>query len=128
MPKGGTLTNWVKRLFDEQKFQKLNIILEGSWHPNFMNPFEYGKSFLDKFFPKRCGQQLGIFQYHFQVVQFAGENACVSAITPSPRHYWQEMYDHTSSHNALTRHWQIGLVNYTFQVVDYFFYRFRFLL
>ena len=47
--------NWVKCLFDEQKFQKLNIILEGSWHPNFMNPFEYGKSYLGKSFPIRIG-------------------------------------------------------------------------
>ena len=47
--------NWVNRLFDEQKFQKLNIILEGSWHPNFMNPFEYGKSCLGKSFPTRIG-------------------------------------------------------------------------
>ena len=39
---GGTLTNWVKRLFGEQKFQKSNIFLEGSGHQNFMNPFVYG--------------------------------------------------------------------------------------
>ena len=26
--------------------------MEGSEHPNFMNPFEYGKSFLDKLFTK----------------------------------------------------------------------------
>ena len=27
----------------------------GSGHPNFMNHFEYGKSFLDKLFTKRFG-------------------------------------------------------------------------
>ena len=27
----------------DKKFQKSNIILEGSRHPNFMNPFEYGE-------------------------------------------------------------------------------------
>ena len=32
-----------------------NIIFEGSRHLNFMNPFEYGKSFLDKLFPKGIG-------------------------------------------------------------------------
>ena len=52
---GGTLTNRVKCLFEEQKFQKSNIFLEGSGHPNFMNPFEYGKSFLGKSFPKKIG-------------------------------------------------------------------------
>ena len=41
-----------------------------------------------------------------------GENTFVSAITPSPRHYWQEIYDHTSSHNALPS--QIALVNYPY--------------
>ena len=45
---GGTLANRVERLFDEQKFQKSNIFLEGSWHPNFTNPSEYGKSILGK--------------------------------------------------------------------------------
>ena len=30
----------------------MNILdLEASWHPNFMNPFEYGKSLLGKSFP-----------------------------------------------------------------------------
>ena len=52
---GGTLTNRVKRLFGEQKFQKSNIFLEGSGHQNFMNPFVYGKSFLGKSFSKKIG-------------------------------------------------------------------------
>ena len=43
----------VKCLFDEQKFQKSNIFLEGSGHQNFMNPFVYGKSFLGKSFSKK---------------------------------------------------------------------------
>ena len=47
----------VKRLFDGLKFQKSNIFLEGSWHPNFMNPFEYGKSCLGKSVPTRIGTQ-----------------------------------------------------------------------
>ena len=47
----------VKRLFDGLKFQKSNIFLEGSWHPNFMNPFEYGKSCLGKSFPTRIGSK-----------------------------------------------------------------------
>ena len=38
------------------KKSKSNIVLEGgSGHPNFMNPYEYGKSFLRKLFPKRIG-------------------------------------------------------------------------
>ena len=40
--------NRVKRLFDEQKFQKSKTVLEGCGHPNFMNPFVYGKSLLGK--------------------------------------------------------------------------------
>ena len=52
---GATLTSWVKRLFGEQKFQKSKTFLEGSGHPNFMNPFVYGKSLLGKSFPKRIG-------------------------------------------------------------------------
>ena len=51
----GSLTNRVKRLFDEQKFQKSKTFLEGSGHPNFMNPFVYDKSLLGKSFPKRIG-------------------------------------------------------------------------
>ena len=47
--------NRVKCLFDEQKFQKSNIFLEGSGHPKFMNPFEYDKSLLGKSFPKGIG-------------------------------------------------------------------------
>ena len=39
----------------KQKIQKSDIILEGSGHPNFMNPFEYGQSFIGKSFPKRIG-------------------------------------------------------------------------
>ena len=27
--------------------------MEGSRHPNFMNPFEYGQTFLGKSFPKK---------------------------------------------------------------------------
>ena len=41
--------------FYKQKFQKSNIILKGSRHLNFMNPFEYGKSFHNKSFPKIIG-------------------------------------------------------------------------
>ena len=40
---GGTLTNLVKCLLTNKTFQKSNIIFDGSRHPNFMNPFEYGK-------------------------------------------------------------------------------------
>ena len=32
-----------------------NIIFEGSRHPNFLNPFELGQSFIGKWFPKRIG-------------------------------------------------------------------------
>ena len=35
----GTYTNWVKLFSTNHKFQKSNIIMEGSRHPNFMNPF-----------------------------------------------------------------------------------------
>ena len=49
------LTYWVKRLSTIKKFQKSNIILEGSRHPNFMNPFEYGKTLHNKSFTKRIG-------------------------------------------------------------------------
>ena len=52
-PEDAALTNRVKRLFGEQKFQKSNIFLEGSGHQNFMNPFVYGKSFLGKSFSKK---------------------------------------------------------------------------
>ena len=52
---GGTPTNWVKFSFDHQKNQKSNIILEGSRHPNFKNPFECGKLFHYKSFPIRLG-------------------------------------------------------------------------
>ena len=31
------------------------IFWGSSGHSNFMNPFEYGKSFLDRLFPKRFG-------------------------------------------------------------------------
>ena len=31
--------------------------MEGSWHPNFMNPFKYGKSGIGKSFPTRIGNQ-----------------------------------------------------------------------
>ena len=41
-----TLTNWVVGLCNQWQI-KSNIFKEGSGHPNFMNPFEYGKSFLD---------------------------------------------------------------------------------
>ena len=42
------ITNWVRRLHTNKTFQKSNIIFEGSRHPNWMNPFEYGKSFHNK--------------------------------------------------------------------------------
>ena len=48
IPKGGTLTNWVKGLLTYKIIQKSNIIFEGSRHPNFMNTFDYGKSFHNK--------------------------------------------------------------------------------
>ena len=38
---------------DQQKIKKSNTILEGSRYPNFTN--HYGKSFLDKLFPKKFG-------------------------------------------------------------------------
>ena len=37
------------------KNYKSQLFLGGSGHPNFMNPFEYGKSFLDKLFTNRFG-------------------------------------------------------------------------
>ena len=43
---GGTPKNWVKRLSTNQKIKKSNIILEGSRHPKFINPFEYGQSLI----------------------------------------------------------------------------------
>ena len=46
------LTYWVKRLSTIKKFQKSNIILEGSRHPNFVNTFDSGKSFHNKSIPK----------------------------------------------------------------------------
>ena len=55
IPKGGTLTNWVKGLLTYKIIQKSDIIFEGSRHPNIMNPFEYGKSFHNKSYPKRIG-------------------------------------------------------------------------
>ena len=58
----GAPTICVKRLFDEIKFQKSNIFLEGSRHPNFMNPFEYGTSFYNKSFPKRIGKLTALGQ------------------------------------------------------------------
>ena len=45
----------VKRLSDKQKLHKSKTFLEGSGHPNFMNPFEYGKSLPYKSFPKWIG-------------------------------------------------------------------------
>ena len=39
--------------YKQQKIQKSNIIFEGSKHLNFMNPFEYGQTFIGKLFPKR---------------------------------------------------------------------------
>ena len=51
----GTLKNWAKRLTTNKKILKSNIIFEGSRHPNFMNPFENGQSFIGKSFPKRLG-------------------------------------------------------------------------
>ena len=51
---GGALTNLVKCLLTNKTFQKSNIILEGSKHPNLYH-FEYGKSFHNKLFPKRMG-------------------------------------------------------------------------
>ena len=35
-----------------KNFEKSNIIWEGSRHPNIMNPFDYGQSFIGKSFPK----------------------------------------------------------------------------
>ena len=37
------------------RFDEKNYFLGSSGHPYFMNPFEYGKSFLDKLFTKRFG-------------------------------------------------------------------------
>ena len=42
--------NWATRLATNKKFKKSNIIFEGSRHPNFMNPFEHGQSFIGKSF------------------------------------------------------------------------------
>ena len=49
----GALTNGVKHLSINKIFQNSNIVLEGSRHPNFMNTFEYGKSFHNESFPKK---------------------------------------------------------------------------
>ena len=40
---------------DQQHISNSNTIFEGSRHPNFMNPFEYVKSFHNKSFPTRIG-------------------------------------------------------------------------
>ena len=40
---------------DQKKFQKSNIFLEESRYPSNLNPFEHGKSFHNKWFPKRIG-------------------------------------------------------------------------
>ena len=40
---------------DQPKISKVKHYLEGSRHPNFMNPFECGKSFLENLFPKIFG-------------------------------------------------------------------------
>ena len=40
---------------EHSKIIKVHHPLGASVHPNFMNPFEYGKSFHDYFFPKRFG-------------------------------------------------------------------------
>ena len=47
--------NWAERLATNKKIQKWIVIFEGSRHPNFLNPFEYGQSFIGKSFSKRIG-------------------------------------------------------------------------
>ena len=44
--------HWVKRLSTSKYFKSQK---ESSWHPNFIDPFECGKSFHNKSFPKRIG-------------------------------------------------------------------------
>ena len=44
---------WMSTGFFGYYWSKSNIILEGSRHPNFMNPFENGTSSHYKSFPKR---------------------------------------------------------------------------
>ena len=39
----------------QTKVSKVKHFLEGSGHPKFMKPFEYGKSLSDKSFPKWIG-------------------------------------------------------------------------
>ena len=53
--KGGPLQTGLHSSWPTKKIEKSNIILEGSRHPTLMNPFEYGKSFHNKLFPKRIG-------------------------------------------------------------------------
>ena len=50
--KSGTLAHWARGLSDQRKIMSVNNFLEGSVHQNFVNPFEYGKSFLGKLLPK----------------------------------------------------------------------------
>ena len=52
--KGGPYNRSQTPLY-QQDFSKYFsiIVLEGSRHPNFMNTFEYGKSFYSNSFPKR---------------------------------------------------------------------------
>ena len=53
--KGGPLQSELEAFPTSEKLKKSNIFLGGwggSGHPNFMNPFKYGKSFLDKLFTK----------------------------------------------------------------------------
>ena len=44
--KGGPLQTGSNAFSTNKKFQKSKILLEGSGHPNFMNPFENGKSLM----------------------------------------------------------------------------------
>ena len=47
---------WKRAVCDQQKNSKLMIFfLEFSRHQKFMNPFEYGESFVSKSFPKGFG-------------------------------------------------------------------------
>ena len=52
--KGGPLRAGSNAFLTKKSF-KSETLLEGSGHPNFMNPFEYGKLLKGKSFLKRIG-------------------------------------------------------------------------
>ena len=65
---------FYKRLSTNKIFQKSNIILGCSRHPNFVNPFEYGKSFYNQSFPKRIGTLTPLNPRFLDMLKQAGRN------------------------------------------------------